>query len=116
MTWNLFIDDERNPMDVKWLSYDLTARYRNDDWLIARNIAEVSELICQFGMPSFISFDHDLGNNEPTGYDIAKELVEIDLNLNFKFPNNFDFAVHSKNPVGKANIEAYMRNYFKQRE
>ena len=74
-----------------------------------------------YGMPNFISFDHDLGKNEPTGYDIAKWLVEVDMGRNKKildraaFHPDFDFYVHSKNPVGKANIEAYLNNYFKMK-
>lgn len=117
MSWYLFIDDERNPMDVFWMDGPAAALYFYEDWYIARNILEVRELLANFGMPIFISFDHDLGANEPTGYDIAKELVEFDLEprYNLKFPEDFAYVVHSKNPVGKQNIVSYLDNYFKQR-
>lgn len=106
MTWNLFIDDERFPP--------------NDgrDWIICRNKIEVQIQVMLRGMPSYISFDHDLGENEPTGYDITKWLVGIDLtSLDElgRFPDNFDFYVHSQNPIGKANIEQYINNYMKVR-
>jgi hypothetical protein len=106
MSWNLFIDDERFPP--------------NDgrDWVICRNMFQVENEIMIRDMPSFISFDHDLGENEPTGYDIAKWLVEIDMisvNELCRFPDNFAFYVHSQNPIGKANIESYLNNYMKCR-
>ena len=65
------------------------------------------------GMQGYISFDHDLGENERTGYDIAKLLVDLDMNgeREFALPAEFEFYVHSQNPIGKANIEAYLNNY-----
>lgn len=105
MTWNLFIDDERFPP--------------NDgrEWVIARNFAEATSQVFSKGFPSYISFDHDLGNNEMTGYDIAKTLVEIDMDdRKCKFPDDFKFYVHSQNPIGKKNIESYLNNYLKYKE
>ena len=70
-------------------------------------------------MPEFISFDHDLGENEFTGYVIAKRLCDIDMNDELpSFSETFDYYVHSQNPVGKENIEKYLDNYleFKKSE
>lgn len=36
----------------------------------------------------------------------------MDMNNILMFPENFSFYVHSANPVGKKNIEAYLNNYF----
>ncbi len=71
----------------------------------------------KYGIPDFISFDHDFGVDEnnnllPTGYDFAKWLVEQDMNLDYTFPHNFSFYVHSANLVGKQNIKSYLNNYF----
>ena len=104
MTWNLFIDDERYPSDTDGI-----------DWDIARNIAQVRKLVSLKGMPQHISFDHDLGKDEPTGYDIVKWLVELDMDGSYHFGKDFSFYVHSQNLVGKKNIEAYLENYFKIR-
>jgi hypothetical protein len=41
MTWKLFIDDERNPMDVKWGPWQDQELYRDGEWVIARNWHEV---------------------------------------------------------------------------
>jgi hypothetical protein len=107
MTYSLFIDDERFPPTNS-----------HDKWLIARNFAEVKELIKKFGVPNFISFDHDLGENEKTGKEIANYLIENDLEYentgisDFHFPKNFCFAVHSQNPVGAKNIQCLLENYF----
>jgi hypothetical protein len=59
-------------------------------------------------MPKFVSFDHDLGPRRVTGMDFARWLIgyvmdkEVDV-------SDFDFYVHSQNPVGAENIRSYMR-------
>lgn len=110
MTWKLFIDDEREPI--------------GDDWKVARSWYDVGNLLYEHGMPNFISFDHDLGENKVTGYDIAKYLCLMDMNRHkddqfgrrYPFPEDFDFYVHSQNPVGKENIEKYMNSYLNLRK
>lgn len=113
MTWNLFIDDERNLEDVTWVTWQVREKYRNEDWKISRNYHEVVALVEEFGFPSFVSFDHDLGDKilHGDGYEIAKYLCEIDMNSSFHMPEDFDFIVHSQNPIGKENIESYLNNF-----
>ena len=64
------------------------------------------------GLPDFISFDHDLGE-EFSGYDCAKYLVDYCLDHQLLLP---DFAVHSQNPVGKENIERLLNNFKEQQK
>lgn len=107
MTYKLFIDDERFPPDD------------NTDWVVARNMTEVKALVEELGMPSYISFDHDLGTDTEDGYDITKWLVGTDMlagETKHLFPDDFEFYVHSQNPVGAENIRCYINNYIKQRE
>ena len=64
-------------------------------------------------IPSFISFDNDLGENEngilPDGYACAKWLVyESGLDL-----SKLKFNVHSANPIAKLQIESLLKNYLK---
>ena len=100
MTWSLFIDDERYPVDGD-----------GHNWRIARTLDEVVALIEQHGMPEHISFDHDLGDDVPTGHDIARRLVEMDLDGLIDMPTEMSFYVHSQNPIGKDNIEGLLENY-----
>jgi len=94
----LFIDDIRNPP--------------TDDYVVVRSYAEAVGYMRINGCPDYISFDHDLGDNVPTGYDIAKWMVERDLNDKGKFiPANFHFDVHSANPVGAENIRSLLNRY-----
>lgn len=104
MSWCLFLDDERIPKTKK-------------DWIIARSYLEAINLIKSKGCPELISFDHDLGENVQTGYDLAKWIVEQDLEFNI-LPHNFNFFVHSANPVGRDNILSLLNGYlkFKQKE
>ena len=59
------------------------------------------------GLPDFISFDHDLGE-DLSGYDCAKYLVAYCLEHQRSLP---DYQVHSQNPVGKENIERLLENF-----
>ena len=112
MTWNLFIDDERYLADVTWAPWEVQEKYRNEEWVICRNRQDVILTIMSRGMPSYISFDHDLGQDEPTGHAIAQLIVDWDMNDRYySLPADFAFYVHSKNPVGKANIEGLLNNY-----
>lgn len=112
MTWNLFIDDERYPVNVTWGSPEF---YNQFPWTIARTMTQVQDLVHEWGFPSFISFDHDLGDGEPTGKDIANWLIEYDLDHR-TMPPDFQFYVHSRNPVGKQNIESILKSYLEHRK
>jgi hypothetical protein len=112
MSYNLFIDDERVPMDVKWGTWQDQALYRDADWVIARNWGDVLEIVLTFGFPKLISFDHDLGEDEKTGYEIARKLCDMIMD-GIPLPENFDYMVHSKNPVGAQNISNYMESFLK---
>lgn len=95
MSYNLFLDDERDPVDPAV-------------WYLARNYEEFCDIIIEYGQPSYISFDHDLGSGK-TGYDCAKFLVDYCLDRNIR--PSFVFYVHSQNPVGKMNIEGLLNNF-----
>ena len=94
---NIFIDDERFPV--------------SEDVIICRNFSDFVNLVTTTKETiSFISFDHDLGEKQPTGYDIVKWLVDYDQYHDI-INENFSFFVHSQNPVGKQNIESLMNNW-----
>lgn len=72
-----------------------------------RSYAAFIAYITAYGLPDFISFDHDLGLGE-SGYDCAKWLVNYCLDNDLRLPG---FAVHSQNPVGKENISMLLLNF-----
>jgi len=115
MTYRLFIDDERDPVNVTWGSAEDQLLYRDGEWLIARNWYEVLELVVSLGFPKMISFDHDLGDGEITGYEIAQKLSNMVMD-GVEMPSGFEFRVHSKNPPGAENIRRYMENFLKHVE
>ena len=112
MNYFLFIDDERDPVNVTWGNVQDQLMYADAEWIIARNWSEVLELVVSLGFPSLISFDHDLGDGEKTGYEIAQKLCDMVMD-GVSMPENFEFRVHSKNPVGAENIRNYMNNFLK---
>lgn len=105
--FRVFLDDIRDP---QWV-------YPDDPygWTTCRTKGELRNVIRVFGIPHMISFDHDLGENEPTGMDIAKWLIELDLNHKM-MPSDFTFKVHSSNPCGRENIESLLLNYLEHRK
>jgi len=100
----LFIDDIREPVDN---TFDIVRSY--DDAIAYMQ---------SFGCPREISFDHDLGEAiAKTGFDVAKWMVDRDLDTNGKFiPAGFEYYVHSANPVGAANIKGLLDNYLAVRD
>lgn len=100
---NLFLDDERFPVSTAAT--------------IARTTDEAIALVMSADLLVHVSFDHDLGDGAPTGFDFAKWLVERDMDLNgMLLTSKFSYYVHSANPVGAANIRGLLDNYltFKQ--
>jgi len=113
----LYLDDIRTP--------------QTEGWDIVRNYDDFVAWIRLKGIPDEVSFDHDLGEDiakekvangiskrkareekkyAKSGYDAAKWLGEYCIDKNIPFPK---YNVHSANPVGKANIEAYLQNVIK---
>lgn len=101
MTYKLFLDDERLPVE--------------GNWVVVRNYDAAVVAVETLGMPYYISFDHDLGDSR-TGYDFAKYLVEYDLLHDvWRKSEDFSYYVHSQNPIGKENIERYLESYLLQK-
>jgi hypothetical protein len=93
----LYLDDIRIP--------------KTEGWDIVRNYDEFVFWVRLHGIPDEVSFDHDLGEDtEKTGLNVAKWLGQYCIEKNTLFPK---WNVHSANPVGKANIEAYINNVIK---
>lgn len=82
----LFLDDIRTPEYV----------YQEDDWVVARSYEEAVQILSN-GDCTAISLDHDLNNDNFTGYDLAKWLTE-----NNAWPAQV--FIHSQNPIGAENI------------
>lgn len=100
---SLYLDDERNPKTKR-------------DWVIVRSYEDAKDYFENNACPEYISFDHDLGTEE-TGYDVVKMLVEKDLNEKMLYiPKNFEYNVHSANPVGRENISMYILTYLSMRD
>lgn len=93
----MYIDDIRNP--------------KGEFDIIVRSSDEAIAYMTANGCPDFTSYDHDLGG-EDTSIIIIKWMIERDLDMQGAFiPDNFEWNVHSANPVGAANIEGYLNAY-----
>lgn len=99
----LYLDDIRIPT--------------SSGFAIVRSYNDAVHYMREHGCPGLMSFDHDLGEaDEHSGLDVAKWMVERDMNDNGEFiPESFTFTVHSANPPGADNIRGLLNNYLEQR-
>ena len=124
MSWLLFLDDERDPAtsidDNRYRRRvglpDLLPLLVNRQWVIARSVEEALDHIHARGLPIFIAFDHDLGIGAPSGHDLARRIVDMDLDGTAQLPTGFGYEVHSANPVGAANIRGLLDGYLRWRK
>ncbi|NDB36219.1 MAG: hypothetical protein EB023_12990 [Flavobacteriia bacterium] len=92
--WNLYIDDIRFPP-------------RDRDWLVCRSSQEALDRVTAMGMPQFISFDHDLGEDDTTMVFLRRLVNEVWDGVSLP-P---DYQIHSANPVGAENIRSFMDSW-----
>ena len=94
----MYLDDIRNP--------------KTNGWIVVRSYTNAVNWMEMYGCPDYISFDHDLGEGVFSGYDLAKWVVNKDLDEGGNWiPEYFDFNVHSANPVGAKNIQSLIERY-----
>ena len=100
----IFLDDERVVRDVPWVEYD-----EGVEWEVVRDSDTFFHML-QTLDPDVVSFDHDIqefcGEDEVTGYDILKEMVDIYIDV-APLPKCY---FHTQNPIGKKNMECYYQN------
>lgn len=96
----IWLDDLRPAPRSNWLGED-------EHWdYVVKTAHEAIELV-KTGTITYISFDHDLGPEKAgTGYDVAR-FIEEQAFLGTIPP--IDYALHSANPVGRANIDKAMK-------
>ena len=116
--YNLYLDDIRHPS----MTYP---HMKDGDWTVVKSYNSFVEIITQRGLPTMVSFDHDLADEhydyrvkyseykEKTGMDCAKWLVNYCMDNNLKLPV---WNVHSANPIGAANIYSYLSNFERIRD
>jgi hypothetical protein len=99
-----FLDDEREPVlsdDRHWVIF------RRGEDLIAMLKHTASD-----GLPDGIAFDHDLGNGM-TGHDTAKAILEMVMDGELRVFEDFQYEIHSQNPIGVQNIRGTMSDIFR---
>lgn len=127
MSLNIFLDDERKPSQVTWVELPLV------EWLVVKNYDAFVKAVLAFGIPKFVSFDHDLADEhyqeyaraihaanpefgvfhyekmkEKTGMECVKWLVDYCLRKGQPFP---EYTVHTMNVIGRENIISYIESF-----
>lgn len=102
MSYVLFIDDLRDPVDVGVASHTY-------EIVVARDSREAIETVKQRGCPLGIHFDHDLGGDD-TSIRFINWFIQEDMQKDF-IKRPFFFKIHSQNPVGRDNIHGKLTGY-----
>lgn len=106
----IFLDDERSPSEVTWLNYP------NIDWAIVRSVDEFKKLLNTmfFSFDKFkldaVSFDNDLGLNQPEGKAAARFLCGMCAEFDIALPICF---IHTQNPESADYILSLLNSYNK---
>jgi len=124
MSYNLFLDDKRNPSDI-W-NHQKSPEYAVYNWIVVKDFPSFTDTIQDNGIPLRISFDHNLSDEHimesstkkipynsykhKTGYDCALWLIEYCLDFNIILPK---YKVHAEKGLGKKNIENLLDNFDK---
>jgi hypothetical protein len=127
----IYLDDFRTPLDKDWVVVRDYSEFVTKVQDIGLDNIELISLDHDLGDSAMEEYFNNVKPNykldynnitEKTGYDCAKWLVEHYYEKNPVLPNDFKsskkmfkfpkITVHSANPVGAANIEGYINNFF----
>jgi len=98
-TIKLFLDDIREPSFFD--GYDGYAEPL--EWVIVRSV-EAAKRVLETRQVSHLSLDHDLGDKQPTGYDLCKWMSRV-----FTWPDNILF--HSLSQSGHEAMSVEYQSY-----
>lgn len=97
MSYKMFIDDLRECPN---------------GFVCCRSSNDAIAYVMEHGCPIFISFDHDLGGDD-TSILFVNWLIDAVLDGKVILPSEFDYKVHSANPIGAMNIKSKMDGFLK---
>jgi len=111
MSYNLFLDDERNPEDI-----DNTKEY-----IIARSSKDAIGIIMKKGIPNFIAFNYYLGINysfSPPKIDTCMKFLESFYRYcesldSYQIP---DYSVHTSDNEKRYDIIVFMEMWKNERK
>ena len=103
MTWSMWLDDQLDDPATP-------SRRVPEGFFGAKSTVEALVLIAKMGMPNFIDFDFDLGDNDTA--------LSFLYELQFRYPVGpfFDYAVHSRNVYAKQTIDSFVKSWKRSAE
>lgn len=94
--WKLWLDDQ--------LDDGIDCRKTPEGYLGAKSSRQAYLLVLEFGMPTLIDFDHDLGGNDDA-------LVFLKMLYNAGYEPTMLYKIHSANPIGAEKIKSYIESW-----
>lgn len=111
MNYNLFLDDERWPKQ-KYVEDQHKETFGKTiyEWLVVRNYKDFCEAIDIYGIPEYLSLDHDLGEDS-TGFNCVVYLINYCLDNELQLTSKVCY--HSANPIGVENMKGLITSFIK---
>jgi hypothetical protein len=105
--WVLFLDDEREPPDANFFPP------QGANLLVARTVDEAQRLVSENGLPTQISFDHDLGEGQEVATKFMWWLINGHLDEHWNCNNITMVRIHSANIKGAENLHLLWEGFCK---
>lgn len=105
--WALFLDDDREPSHAAFMQMNIELR-------VARTVEEAVRLVDLHGLPCKISFDHDLGKDQPPATAFAWHLIHGHMDGKWDCSKIWAVQIHSANPEGGRNIFLLWENFCRE--
>ena len=77
---------------------------------VARTSKEAIDLLEKFGLPTFVSFDHDLGGDD-TGMKVMWHMIYGDMDGKWNISSISQVQIHTANIVGRKNLQGLWSSY-----
>jgi hypothetical protein len=124
MSYNLFLDDYRQPNSCSYVKKENQRYYFDNNWEVVKNYGEFIKMIGDKGLPDMVSFDHDLADVHydnksrkesfkyypETGLDCMRWMIDYIQTNNLPPPF---VLIHSMNPAGAENMKSLFNNFLK---
>lgn len=94
MSYNLFLDDVRDPKNLRYYPGD-GSLYDTEDWVIVRSVSEFKTALRERGVPKSVSFDYVLNDEDGDGLLCAQYLYSYCMARDLELPI---WLVHSSMP------------------
>lgn len=113
MTWSLWLDDQANDPTMPDRSPPTNDPFfHKRNWKIAKTSKQAMKLVNEFGPPTHMDLDHDLGQApDRMGLDNTFHFLHWLSNRHPQSIRNITWTTHSRNPDCNKRMDSYLDSW-----